>query len=248
MPLAVSALILVGILLLIGLYVGIRARPEIIERHRTEDRQKSIRNQIGAASQWLADLSCELGTEKLTTQAMKVLDSLFYCIPQTLASSSQYHRIALFIIDDNSPENIHLKVFRHAGFDSDAYTDSLRLPINGSIAGLSYRTKQAYRTGDIEQDDNWLKIENDPQKYCSLMCAPAVAGGQVLGVLSIDSTEKSAFTDDDELSLGIFARQVAVILSLLDKQTVLKENQKRENTSKVVVVDEEEATQNGDKE
>jgi hypothetical protein len=41
---------------------------------------------------------------------------------------------------------------------------------------------------------------------------------------------------------------VAVILSLLDKQTVLKENQKRENTSKVVVVDEEEATQNGDKE
>jgi GAF domain-containing protein len=219
-PLAVITVVVVCILVLVGLVVGARSRPEVIEKHDTDDRRASIWNQVAAATQWIADLAAARGQPDRVEKAYRVLDKLFYCVPQALAASSQYHRIALFVLDQKVAETAQLLISREVGFESEVYVSKLRLPVQGSIAGLVYRTRRSYRTGDVLNDENWLKVEDDPQKYRSLMCAPVIAADEILGVLSIDSTETDAFTEEDELSLGIFARQVAVILTLAKQEEV----------------------------
>jgi GAF domain-containing protein len=230
-PLAITALAAVCILLLYALVVAARARPEVVERHEAEDRRGSIWQIVAAASQWLADLACELNTEGLPRRAYAVMGELFYCVPQALAASSQYHRIVLFEPTVSEAGDTELRITRHAGFSSDSYAERLRLPLEGSVAGLAYTRGKSYRTGDVLKDPNWLRVEDDPQKYRALLCAPVVAGDRVLGVLSVDSTQVDAFTEEDELGLGIFARQVAVIITLLEQHRIVKTNQKGENVS-----------------
>ena len=228
MPLAFLALAVVVVLVGYGLIICIRARPEIVREHEAEDKRASIWNQVAAATQWIADLCASTEKPNLIERSGQVLNKLFYCIPQALAATSQYHRIALFRLDQDEAEAAQLKISREVGFESEAYVSKLRLPVEGSIAGLVYTTRRSYRTGDVLQDPNWLKVEEDPQKYRSLMCAPVIASDQMLGVLSIDSTEAEAFTEEDELSLGIFARQVAVILTLVEQEEVAGSGEKGE--------------------
>ena len=52
------------------------------------------------------------------------------------------------------------------------------------------------------------------QNYNTIMCSPVVLGSEVVGVLSIDHSEREAFSGEDQDHFELFARQFALVWAL----------------------------------
>jgi two-component system nitrate/nitrite sensor histidine kinase NarX len=74
-----------------------------------------------------------------------------------------------------------------------------------------FKQKRPLIIADVDADPHWQKIRwDDPIR--SWMGAPLVIGQKVLGVLTADSFEVGAYTEEDALILQTFANQAAVAI------------------------------------
>ena len=90
--------------------------------------------------------------------------------------------------------------------------DFMRLPIERGICGWVARTGQPALVGDVLKDPRY--VEGHPA-IRSELAVPIVEGGQVLGVVNIESVRLDAFTYEDQELLEALARQLGVALSEL---------------------------------
>lgn len=121
----------------------------------------------------------------------------------------------------------HLYVAEQLGMPGD--TPQLTLDIDNSIAGLVFRTGQAYRTNDMFNDPNAdphsVKAWQDtlPQGR-AIMSAPLKLGSVVTGVLGVSAPAPHVFSDGDArllsaiAALGGNALQRAQVLETLEQR------------------------------
>ena len=183
------------------------------ERKLTEKRSR-VSSYLHMALQMASELAAERNAPKFEEAVERFYAFLFYCVPQVLSPGSDIRRLALFVLDSESGDPpTMLKVAQACEAFPAEYARSLRLPMEGSIAGKAYRTKKSWRAG--LGDPDWCKIEHDPiQGYQTIMCAPVVLGGDVIGVLSIDHSNVDAFSDEDQEHFELFTRHVALVWAL----------------------------------
>ena len=191
---------------------------ELFVEPRRERKLNEKRNRVSSylhiALQMAGELAAKRDDPKFEDKVERFYGFLFYCVPQVLSSGSDVRRLALFVPDsdsDNPPTM--LKVARACEAFPAEYEHSLRLPIEGSIAGKAYRTKKSWRAGTSDPD--WYQVEDDPiQGYQTVMCAPVVLGGDAIGVLSIDHSNVEAFSDEDQEYFELFTRHVSLVWAL----------------------------------
>jgi hypothetical protein len=202
---------LLGLGFLCFLLFGLAAQRR--ERKAAEKRRR-VNAHLHMAVQMSSELAATAGTSQFPAALERFYRFLFYCIPQVLSPGSEIRRLALFVPDTESDDPpTHLRVEQACeAFPAD-YADRLRLPVTGSVAGKVYRTGKSYRAG--RDDPEFWEVPDDPmQNYETVMCSPAVLQGEVVAVLSIDHSEREAFSDEDQDHFELFARQFALVWAL----------------------------------
>jgi transcriptional regulator with GAF, ATPase, and Fis domain len=129
-------------------------------------------------------------------------DCILYSIGSILTKQkSDTHRVAIFI--DN--KDGYLRICEGFGFSSER-KKQLRLKINDSAAGYTFRTGTPYYSGDVQISGTHFKVDStSSESIKSLMCVLIKCGNIKLGVLSIDGQEINSFTKDDLDYLTYFA-------------------------------------------
>ena len=122
--------------------------------------------------------------------------------------AGEIHRCALW--ERISDEELGMTV------SSSAFTDSYRedrtLSINGSRAGICFRTKKLYNIDDITVDNDFDHQCKSGHIYNSLVCSPIVLGNDCFGVLTVDGKNVKAFNDNDVLVIEAYAERMAILL------------------------------------
>lgn len=112
------------------------------------------------------------------------------------------------------PETNSLQIELAIGFSPAVQTDlhKLDLPLtntNGVVTWVASQRIPLYLP-DVHDEPRWILI--DPQ-VASGLWVPVENGKNLLGVLAVLSTQRNAFTPEDERLMVLFANQVAVALS-----------------------------------
>ncbi len=79
--------------------------------------------------------------------------------------------------------------------------DSLRVPIDASLSGLSLRTGHVERCDDTETDDRVDREATRRTRIASMLCVPLQIGDETVAVLKVSSRRTQAFHDSDALTL-----------------------------------------------
>lgn len=144
----------------------------------------------------------------------KVIDLLTTQIPLSLKSTKRiYHRCAVFTIDDSNPTS--LKVFEGCGYSLKG-KEHLRLKIDESVAGKAFSNGEYKYIADVSRNKTFKPHPKATKQYFSLLCYPIKTGGNVMGVLSIDGSEKDCFSKDDIEYFKMFSNQIGIIIGLID--------------------------------
>ena len=101
------------------------------------------------------------------------------------------------------PDGDRLIVKASAGVLADE--PDFSLPIDSSLAGLAYRTRQVQRTSDAQRDSRAHAPTAQRGKFGSLVHAPLIAGEKVIGVISVAATRPAVMDDIDARTLEMIA-------------------------------------------
>jgi putative methionine-R-sulfoxide reductase with GAF domain len=153
-------------------------------------------------------------------------------IPLALKSMKNIrHRCAVFIVDNSDYSK--LMIFEGCGYSLDG-KEKLRLEINNSMAGEVFRTGKIKYSGDVSKEKSFKPHPKATKKYRSLLCVPVIVRDQVIGVLSLDGSEKDCFTQDDIDYVRIFSNLLAIIMDLMTynfvKEEIIDVTSEGENT------------------
>ncbi|MGG1673499.1 GAF domain-containing protein [Paenibacillus sp. NRS-1783] len=152
-------------------------------------------------------ISCE--PNEFENNKRSLYNLVLYSVGNILTKSRENsHRVAVFINNGDG----FLRISEGFGYSTDGQRN-LRLDINNSAAGKVYRTGEPYISGDITSEGNSFRIHPNASKtYFSLMCVPIKCGNMVLGILSLDGSEKDSFNKDDLDYLTYFANTLSSLL------------------------------------
>ena len=95
------------------------------------------------------------------------------------------------------------------------------LPIAEGITGRVARTGKPARVGDVAKDASYYEVVPGIQAE---LCVPIISGGQVTGVINIESTVRDAFSEKDEQLLITIANTLA---TAIDKLGLFEKEQQR---------------------
>ncbi|MBI1878863.1 MAG: GAF domain-containing protein [Chloroflexi bacterium] len=184
-------------------YFGfIRLLPNTIETFLDEPRTRQVR-QKNKQLETVAQLSRRIA-------AILDLDALLNYTVQSLSQDFDYKFISIFLMDNNeitislkAASNINVKALS-PGFIS--------LPIDDeTIVGRVAMTIESMLVGNILQSD-YEPLGYLPIKPQSELAVPLVLGGQVLGVLDVQSDVPNTYHTDDLFLLQTIADQLAVAI------------------------------------
>jgi EAL domain-containing protein (putative c-di-GMP-specific phosphodiesterase class I)/putative methionine-R-sulfoxide reductase with GAF domain len=88
-----------------------------------------------------------------------------------------------------------------------------RIPLDGSLVGLAFRTGETLRCDDVERDS---RVELDICRafhVASSVCVPLRRGKETVGVFGVTSSRKQAFDDRDVATLTSLARFISVVIA-----------------------------------
>ncbi|MDA0346442.1 MAG: GAF domain-containing protein [Verrucomicrobia bacterium] len=107
-----------------------------------------------------------------------------------------------------NPDTRELEIEVHKGLPENS--KDLSLPIGIGLTGWVALHGKSLRVDDIENEPRYFKLSD--QVKSELAC-PMEEHGQVIGVISIDSDRKNAFSKQTERSLEIIAKETTQIVS-----------------------------------
>ena len=86
---------------------------------------------------------------------------------------------------------------------------ALKLRVGEGITGWVAKTGKAVRIGDVNQDPRYIMLEREIR---SELAVPLEVGGELRGVINVDSARMDAFTVDDEQLLRDLSLQAAQVI------------------------------------
>ncbi len=148
-----------------------------------------------------------------STTPQEMLDFLMdNCIRITDATSGSVMLI------DRETQVLEIKVAR--GLARDAIK-TVRLKVGEGVTGRVARTGKACLVGDVGEIDYYVRIRRDLKAE---LAVPLIMQQEVIGVLSVDSNRRNAFSEEDLMLLQISA---SMVVQILKKEKIIEELKKK---------------------
>ena len=114
--------------------------------------------------------------------------------------------------------------FSAASGEAGAALVGTQVPLDGSLAGLTFREDRTLHAADAEADDRHFKATDRATGFTTraLLGAPMRIDGRPVGVLQALNPNAGAFTQDDAEALLIVAAQAAVAIRDARQQEALR--------------------------
>lgn len=142
--------------------------------------------------------------------SLQETETILQRITQLISDHFGYYHVGIFLIDD-SKENANLKATNsEGGLKMLARGHSLKVGKVG-IVGYVTDTGEARIASDTGSDAVFFDNPDLPETR-SEMALPLKLGDGIIGALDIQSTEPSAFSDEDVNILSTLADQIALVM------------------------------------
>jgi PAS domain S-box-containing protein len=186
---------------------------ELAERKRAEEAlgrraaQLALLNDIGGKIAAVLDLD-------------SVLDRAAHLVRENFG----YHHVGLFTLDREQEE---LVMRAKAGDFTDLYPPEHRLKLGQGIVGWVGQSCESLLANDVSAEPRYVNLYPDVVSTRSELSVPVCVGGQVVGVLDIQSPEFNAFDEDDVMVKETLANQIAVAIENARLYEALRESEAR---------------------
>ncbi len=129
------------------------------------------------------------------------IDELLTKIASTVHALISFDAFSIFLVD---AERNLLRCRFSQRYDERATIENIE--IGKGITGVAVQSRQVIRIPDVRLDDRYILSHPDIR---SEVAVPLVLHDRVIGVLDLESTRISFFTDDHLRALGLLAPQIA---------------------------------------
>jgi GAF domain-containing protein len=120
-----------------------------------------------------------------------------------------YHHVGLFILDRERGE---LVMRTRAGDFADLFPPDHRLKLRQGMVGWAGYYGKSLLANDVDAEPRYVNLYPDAIPTRSELSVPIGIGGEVVGVLDIQSPQRNAFVEDDVLTMEALAGQIAVAM------------------------------------
>lgn len=152
------------------------------------------------------------GAVNSVKDSQKLLDLMLdECISLTNASSGS------IMLKDNNSDTLNFVAYR--GINEDTVKKT-KIFIGDGVTGLVFQEGTPKLVNDIELEPKYISVHKDIK---SELVVPLTTHGKIIGVLSVDSNKKNAFSEDDMELLMTISSQATQALS----KTALTESLER---------------------
>ena len=124
---------------------------------------------------------------------------LRYAVRSVSKSDPRFDWVGVYLMDD---EKNDLWLHNYVG----SPTEHARIPVGTGVCGTAVEQMSNVRVDDVSEFENYLACDPDVQ---SEMVVLIRAGDELFGQIDIDSSDKAAFTEDDEAALVAVADKLA---------------------------------------
>jgi signal transduction histidine kinase len=171
---------------------------EIDERKQAEENLHRYAMHLMLLNELGQQIAAELENERLLTQAVYLIHVGF-----------GYHHVGLFLLDQAQQELIMLAC---AGSYVHLFPSDLHLALGEGMVGWVGQHGKQLLANDVRQDERYYNPFPDAIATQSELAVPIRSGGEVVGVLDVQSPDLDAFDQDDIIVLETLADQIAVAI------------------------------------
>jgi len=147
----------------------------------------------------------EIGGEM---QASLQLDDLLDRAVQAAWRYFGYYNVSVLLL--NAP-GTHLEPRGVAGVSEEDIPTDITIEVGEGIIGRVAQTGKPYLSNDVYNDPVYIHLPGLETQ--AELCVPILAAGKVVGVLNVESTQRNAFDELDQLAMGVLADQLAAGIS-----------------------------------
>ncbi len=196
-----------------------------------------VRDLIGGLEERVAERTQALERRAVQLQAagdvgstaarLRDLNELMRQVTRLISQRFGFYHVGIFLLDDHNEYAVLRASNSEGGQKMLSRDHKLRVGEVG-IVGYVTGTGKARIALNVGQDAEYFTNPDLPLTQ-SEMALPLIAGGKILGALDIQSTESSAFTEDDVTTLKVLADQIAVAI---ENARLFTENQSALETAR----------------
>lgn len=171
---------------------------EVVEREQAE---RTLRRRAAQLA-LLSDIGGKIA-------AISDLEGVLERAARLVQESFGYHHVGLFTLDREQGE---LVMRAKAGDFVGLYPPDHRLKLDQGMVGWVGRSCHSLLANDVDAESHYVNLYPDVVPTRSELCVPILAGGEVVGVLDIQSPQLDAFDENDVTALETLASQIAVAI------------------------------------
>lgn len=136
------------------------------------------------------------------------LDQVFPLILESLSQVVSYDSASIFLLEDR---RLVIRAWR--GFEHPEKVQSVTFPVEGShIMSRVATRREPMVCPDVQQEEGWENIPGVPL-IRGWIGAPLVARDRLVGVLTVDSLQPNAYTEEDARIVAAFADHAAIAIA-----------------------------------
>jgi PAS domain S-box-containing protein len=172
---------------------------ELAERKRAEEAlgrraaQLALLNDIGGKIVSVLDLD-------------SVLDRAAHLVQESFG----YHHVGLFTLDHEQGE---LVMRAKAGDSTDLYPPEHRLELEQGIVGWVGYHGKSLLANDVDVEPQYVNLYSDVVPTRSELSVPIKVGGEIVGVIDVQSPALDAFDEEDVMVMETLADQIAAAIA-----------------------------------
>ena len=114
-------------------------------------------------------------------------------------SDDRYSWVGVYLLDDAGEE---LWLHNYVG----SPTEHAKIPVGTGVCGRAVAERTNLNIPDVSEEEDYLACSEDVQSELVILIR---AGDQIFGQIDIDSEEKAAFNDEDQIALISIADKLA---------------------------------------
>ena len=151
------------------------------------------------------------------------LDTLLQQTASLIQQRFAYYDVGIFLTDRRAAEVV---LRAQAGAYTDESVVGYRQPIGVGMVGWCAKTGRSLLASDVRKNPHYIVAFDGERSARAELCVPIKIGGQVAGVINVESTQAGAFDQTDVTALDTLSDQVAQAIEnarLYDEMRYLRE-------------------------
>jgi GAF domain-containing protein len=125
-------------------------------------------------------------------------DALLRKAVRSISPDDRFDWVGVYLLGDNDELWLHNYVGEP--------TDHAKIPVGTGVCGRAVAERRNMNVPDVSKEENYLACSPETQSELVILIR---AGEDIFGQIDIDSEQKGAFTEDDEIALIGIADKLA---------------------------------------